>query len=206
MMRSNGSSSEAGRLRLSVESSQSVTCAIFASSHQRSSSLIRLAPASPQEARAEEGTVFFVGNATVLIRYAGFTILTDPNFLHKGEHVHLGYGLRSERLTDPAIEMDRLPPIDLVLLSHYHEVHFDKEVERRLDRTIPIVTSNEAAEHLREHGFRSVHGLGKWQAIEIAKGDARLRITATCECRPSLTAAASVRRSAPCRAGLRPRM
>jgi L-ascorbate metabolism protein UlaG (beta-lactamase superfamily) len=113
-----------------------------------------------------------------VIRYAGFTILTDPNFLHKGEHVHIGYGLHAQRLTDPAVELHQLPPIDLVLLSHYHEDHFDKEVERRLDRTIPIVTSNDAAGHLREHGFRSVHGLGKWQAIEFAKGDARLRITA----------------------------
>jgi hypothetical protein len=29
------------------------------------------------------GSIFFVGTATVLIRYAGFTILTDPNFLHQ---------------------------------------------------------------------------------------------------------------------------
>src|SRR5215210_2999771 len=41
----------------------------------------------------DSGAIFFVGNATVLIRYAGFTILTDPNFLHAGDHVHLGYGL-----------------------------------------------------------------------------------------------------------------
>ena len=36
------------------------------------------------------GSIFFVGNATVILRYAGFTILTDPNFLHRGDHVHLG--------------------------------------------------------------------------------------------------------------------
>ena len=30
------------------------------------------------------GSIFFVGTATVLIRYAGFTILTDPNFLQIG--------------------------------------------------------------------------------------------------------------------------
>lgn len=37
------------------------------------------------------GSLFFIGTATVLLRYAGFTILTDPNFLHQGDHVHLGY-------------------------------------------------------------------------------------------------------------------
>lgn len=36
------------------------------------------------------GSLFFIGTATVLLRYAGFTILTDPNFLHQGDHVHLG--------------------------------------------------------------------------------------------------------------------
>ena len=44
MIWSSGSSSAAGRDRLSVESSQSVTCPTPAASHQRSSSLIRSAP------------------------------------------------------------------------------------------------------------------------------------------------------------------
>ena len=47
----------------------------------------------------ETGSIFFVGNATVILRYGGFTVLTDPNFLHQGDHAHLGYGLKSLRLT-----------------------------------------------------------------------------------------------------------
>ncbi|MFC7644726.1 hypothetical protein ACFQX6_31590 [Streptosporangium lutulentum] len=39
--------------------------------------------------------VFFIGNATMLIRYHGFTLLTDPNFLHRGQRAYLGYGLSS---------------------------------------------------------------------------------------------------------------
>src|SRR5881398_3529033 len=39
--------------------------------------LIRLAPAAPEDAKGDRGSVFFVGTATVIIRYAGFTILTD---------------------------------------------------------------------------------------------------------------------------------
>src|SRR3712207_7989398 len=66
------------------------------------------------------GSIFFVGTATVLLRYAGFTILTDPNFLHRGDHVHLGYGLISRRQTNPAVEIEDLPPLDFVLLSHMH--------------------------------------------------------------------------------------
>ena len=40
-----------------------------------------------------------------------------PQLLHEGEHVHLGYGLTSRRLTNPAIELKDLPPIDLIVLS-----------------------------------------------------------------------------------------
>ena len=31
------------------------------------------------------GTLTFLGTATTLLSYGGFTVLTDPNFLHRGE-------------------------------------------------------------------------------------------------------------------------
>jgi len=87
------------------------------------------------------GSIFFVGTATVMIRYAGFTILTDPNFLHAGDHVHLGYGLTSRRVTNPAVEIEDLPPLDFVLLSHLHGDHFDRVAERKLNKATPIVST-----------------------------------------------------------------
>jgi len=124
------------------------------------------------------GTVQFVGTATVLIRYQGFTILTDPNFLHKGDHVHLGYGITSERLTNPALNLEQLPPIDIVVLSHMHEDHFDRLVQEKLDKNIPIVTTKEAAAKLKGIGFRRAFGLATWDRIDVEKGESRLRITA----------------------------
>lgn len=124
------------------------------------------------------GSVQFIGTATVLVRYQGLTILTDPNFLHKGDHVHLGYGLTAQRLTDPAITFDQLPPIDLVVLSHMHEDHFDKLVQEKLDRHIPIATTKSAAAALRKLGFERAVGLSEWDHLDVEKGPARLRITA----------------------------
>ena len=124
------------------------------------------------------GSVFFIGNATVIIRYAGFTILTDPNFLHAGDHVHLGYGLRSRRLKDPAIEIRDLPPLDLVLLSHLHGDHFDRVAEKELDRTLPIITTPHAAAYLEGKGFRPPEALDTWESVTVRKGEARLRVTA----------------------------
>lgn len=124
-----------------------------------------------------QGSIQFIGTATVLIRYGGFTILTDPNFLHKGEKVHLGYGLRSTRRTNPAIEIGQLPRLDLVLLSHLHEDHFDRVVERRLSRALPILTTGHAADALRDKGFREARRLDTWQSLEVRKGEAALRVT-----------------------------
>jgi L-ascorbate metabolism protein UlaG (beta-lactamase superfamily) len=123
------------------------------------------------------GSVFFVGTATVILRYAGFTILTDPNFLHAGDHVHLGYGLTSERLTEPAINIEELPPLDLCVLSHYHGDHFDQLVEEKLDKDLPIVTTKHAVENLEAKNFRKGIALDTWESVEFTKGDARLRIT-----------------------------
>jgi L-ascorbate metabolism protein UlaG (beta-lactamase superfamily) len=126
----------------------------------------------------QEGSIFFVGNATVIIRYAGFTILTDPNFLHKGDHVHLGYGLQTTRLTNPAIELEQLPPIDLILLSHMHEDHFDQLVQKKLNHSIPVVTTVQAAQDLKKIGFKTTYGLNKWERVRVRKEAATLEITA----------------------------
>src|SRR6476646_2292331 len=124
------------------------------------------------------GSIFFVGTATVILRYAGFTILTDPNFLHQGDHVHLGYGLRSARVTNPAIEIEELPPLDLVVLSHMHEDHFDRIAEQKLNKTLPIVTTQHATEKLQKKGFQAAYPLNSWETMTIVKGGVQLRITA----------------------------
>jgi L-ascorbate metabolism protein UlaG (beta-lactamase superfamily) len=138
---------------------------------------LKLPAGEPAAANAQAGSVQFIGTATVLIRCQGLTILTDPNFLHKGDHVHLGYGLTSQRQTNPAIEFDKLPPIDLVILSHMHEDHFDKLVQERLNRDTPIVTTREASESLKRLGFRQRFALSDWDKLEVTKGETRLRIT-----------------------------
>ncbi len=124
------------------------------------------------------GSVTFIGTATVIIRYGGLTILTDPNFLHKGDHVHLGYGLTSERLTNPAIQLGDLPPIDLIVLSHMHEDHFDRFVQKNLSRTIPIATTEESARILKGLGFLKLYPLRTWDTLLVEKGDITLRVTA----------------------------
>jgi L-ascorbate metabolism protein UlaG (beta-lactamase superfamily) len=124
------------------------------------------------------GSIFFVGTATVVIRYAGFTILTDPNFLHAGDHVHLGYGLVARRETNPAVEVEDLPPLDFVLLSHLHGDHFDRVAERRLNKATPIISTRHAVAYLKRKGFGRARALETWETLSVMKGEARLHLTA----------------------------
>jgi L-ascorbate metabolism protein UlaG (beta-lactamase superfamily) len=126
----------------------------------------------------DEGSVTFVGNATTIIRYGGFTLLTDPNFLRRGDRAYLGYGLTSKRLKDPAMTVEELPALDAVILSHLHDDHWDKVAERGLDSTLPVMTTPKAADTLVDRGFEQAQGLDTWQREELAKGDQVLRITA----------------------------
>ena len=123
------------------------------------------------------GSILFVGTATIILRFGGFTILTDPNFLHAGDHVHLGYGLTSERLTEPAFDIDALPPVDFCLLSHYHGDHFDQIVEEKLQKDLPIVTTSQAVGELEARGFTGGIAMDTWDSVMFENGQARLHIT-----------------------------
>ena len=149
-----------------------------APSSSLSQTLNLAADATDADAAGQAGSVTFIGTATVLIRYGGMTILTDPNFLHKGDHVQLGYGLTSERLTEPAMPIETLPPIDLVILSHFHGDHFDQLVQEKLPRTIPVVTTPQSAVALENLGFARRYPLATWDTLVVTKGQTVLRISA----------------------------
>lgn len=136
------------------------------------------APNSAAPADLSRGSVHFIGTATTLIRFAGYTFITDPNFLHAGDHVHLGYGLVSKRRTNPALEIDALPPLDFCLLSHLHGDHFDRVAVAKLNKDLPLITTLHSAAGLKRKGFRNLHGLGTWDMVRISKDGVKLSLTA----------------------------
>ncbi|KAI2784574.1 Metallo-hydrolase/oxidoreductase [Daldinia loculata] len=102
----------------------------------------------------EDASVYFIGTATTMIEWQGLRILTDPNFLHAGDHVHLGPGVTAQRKTNPAVDLAD---------------HFDQLVEKSLNRTFDIITTPHAKECLsgetKEDPFQSVHDLDFFESM-----------------------------------------
>ncbi len=124
------------------------------------------------------GSVYFIGNATLLVRYGDITFITDPTFVHMHEEVSIGYGMHTTRLTNPAMEVDALPPLDFILLSHFHGDHFDQVAERELDRALPLVTTPQSAMLLNEREWGNSYPLHRWESIDLRKSGSSIRVTA----------------------------
>ncbi len=133
----------------------------------------------PGSTGAMTGTLTFIGTATTLLQHSGFTVLTDPNFLHRGERASLGYGLWSRRLQEPALQPDQLPPLDAVVLSHLHGDHFDRRARNGLDKSVPVVTTEHAAKWLRRWDFSGAYAVDTWRSWSTTRDDgSRLTVTA----------------------------
>lgn len=98
----------------------------------------------------------------------GRTILTDPVWSERAFPVQWA-GPR--RIMPPALSLESLPPLDLVLLSHNHYDHMDKPTIRRLARLHPAarwVAPLGLGDYLRDFGVVDVIELDWWQRAEVA--------------------------------------
>ncbi len=124
----------------------------------------------------------FIGTATTVVTLGSFTLLTDPNFLHRGQRAYLGWGLSTRRLTEPAITPEQVPELDAVLLSHLHGDHFDRVSRDRLDRSAPVLSTPHAVRRLDSWGF-ATHALRTWQEHSL---DGPMGVDFVARCAPSV--------------------
>ncbi len=105
---------------------------------------VAIDPARPAELRdvpvgSTDMRVTWIGHATALVQVAGLNILTDP--IYADNAGPFGFGPR--RVAAPGVAIRDLPRIDLILVSHNHYDHLDRDTLRTLwQRDHPrIVTS-----------------------------------------------------------------
>ncbi len=79
-------------------------------------------------------TVTWIGHATLLVQLEHVTFLTDPIWSSRPSPVPF---IGPRRYVDPGLEMDDLPPIDFVVISHNHYDHLDLPTLRSLAQRNP---------------------------------------------------------------------
>src|SRR5258708_23349545 len=117
----------------------------------------------------------WIGHSTILLQMDGLNIITDPVFSERAFPVQW---MGPRRVMDPAISLDALPPLDIILLSHNHYDHLDKPAVKRIARAHPdatLVTPLRLGAYLRRWRPREIMELDWWDEIEVGKA----RVTAT---------------------------
>lgn len=110
-----------------------------------------------------KSSITFVNHATVLIQIDGVNILTDPNY-------NRSVGLIAPRLQRPGIPLDRLPRIDLILISHNDYDHLSVRTLRRLRRqhqpTVCVPLGDK--KHVLKAGLSNVLEMNWWDSCELS--------------------------------------
>lgn len=104
----------------------SVTRALSASEDGSPSQVLKFAAPDPETFETPPASglrITWLGHSSILIEIDGVTILTDPVW---GERPMPVDWLGPKRWYAPPLDLDELPPIDLVVISHDHYDHLDE--------------------------------------------------------------------------------
>ena len=111
--------------------------------------------------------VTWLGHSTVLLEIDGRRILTDPVWAAR---VSPAKFMGPKRFFAPPLPLDKLPPLDAVILSHDHYDHLDETAIRALGRTgVPFFCPLGVGAHLRRWGVPAarITELNWWETAAL---------------------------------------
>ncbi|WP_445430617.1 MBL fold metallo-hydrolase [Chryseobacterium indoltheticum] len=115
-------------------------------------------------------TVQLVRNATLVIDYAGKKILVDPMLSPKGA-IDSWAGIQKNPTVELTIPVEEIvKDIDLVIVTHTHEDHFDKPASSTLNKSVELLMQPADKEFFKKEGFINatvVEGQKVWNGITI---------------------------------------
>ena len=135
---------------------------------------------APVVSPTEPLSITWIGHSTVLVQTAGFNILTDPVWSNVAG-LYGRFGPR--RFLPPALDIEDLERVDVVVISHNHYDHLDLTTLAKLgDLYNPLVIVPPGEEkRVRKAGLQRVAVLDWWQTFELDARYAdqgRLRVSA----------------------------
>jgi L-ascorbate metabolism protein UlaG (beta-lactamase superfamily) len=101
----------------------------------------------------------WIGHASFLISWRGLNLLVDPIWALWLKVV--------KRMKHPGIQLNHLPAIDAVLVTHAHFDHLDRRTLRRIASAQPIIVPQGVGSLVRNLGFDRVHEMQPWQTFAL---------------------------------------
>jgi L-ascorbate metabolism protein UlaG (beta-lactamase superfamily) len=124
---------------------------------------IPVQPQQPPIVGEKQVAITCIGHASLLVRAAGTSLLTDPVYADRASP---SQSTGPRRVRAPGVRFDDLPPVSIVLLSHNHYDHCDVrtllELDRRFEPTFITPIGN--GRLLRSAGIQHVEELDWWNA------------------------------------------
>jgi N-acyl-phosphatidylethanolamine-hydrolysing phospholipase D len=121
-------------------------------------------------------SVTWIGHATALVQLGRTNILTDPHFSERASPVQWA---GPKRWQPPALGIDQLPHIDIVLISHNHYDHLDEDSVRALNEQAggpPLFVVPLGVERwLEGEGIGNTRALDWWDSMQV--GDVTVHLT-----------------------------
>ncbi len=111
----------------------------------------------------------WIGHATVLVQAGGINILTDPIFSERASPVSFAGPKRKVR---PGLDYAQLPHVDVVVISHNHYDHLDRDSVLRLNQQaggppLFLVPLGVKA-WMNDIGITSVRELDWWENVDAS--------------------------------------
>jgi L-ascorbate metabolism protein UlaG (beta-lactamase superfamily) len=124
--------------------------------------------------RSKGLAITWIGHSTFLIQVGGVNILTDPVF----GNIFWFFS----RVLPPGISLSKLPPIDVILISHNHHDHMECEslLELKKNREPQVLVPLGNKSWFCDCNFKQVTELNWWEQKEVLLSDdhsMNLRIT-----------------------------
>ncbi len=135
-------------------------------------------PVPTQGVRENEPKAVWINHSTFLISINGLNILTDPIWNERCSPLSF---LGPKRRHKPAVEIDALPPIDMVLISHNHYDHLDKKSVMALHAKNPEIiwlVPTGVRKWFYKRGIANVIERGWWEDTEFEIKGKKIKATA----------------------------
>ena len=112
----------------------------------------------------DDDYILWIGHASFIIKLGDTTIITDPVFSKNAGPLIFG----AKRITDPALDLNEIPNIDLFLLTHNHYDHLDTRTVKRFPfKKAKVMLPLRLGKYFTRNGYRDVNEMDWYDSLKV---------------------------------------